>query len=105
MKSIQEYKIGKTSYQFDYDMIVFQYNSFKQMSNDEFVKNIIDAIHFACYVSYIKRLDTEKTLSDQGIIHELIHLTKEATRKYQDVSKTRKKFNRLLKINKKNYTL
>lgn len=105
MKYIKEYKIGKTKYQFDYDMINFQYNTFKKMNNDEFIDKILDAIHFACYVSYIKKLDTEQTLSDQGIIHELIHLTKENTRKYQDISKTRKKFNKLLKISQKNYTL
>ena len=105
MKSIKEYKIGKTKYVLDYNLLMYEYSLFKNMSNDEFLENIIDAIHFACYVSYIKKLDTEQTLSDKGIIHELVHLTKENTKKYQDVTKTRKKFNKLLKVSKKNYNL
>ena len=34
MKYIKEYKIGKTKYQFDYDMINFQYNTFKKMKDN-----------------------------------------------------------------------
>lgn len=105
MKSPKEYKIGKTNYQLDYQMITYQYDTFKAMSNDEFLEKILDAIHFACYISYVKNLNTKQTLSDKGIIHELVHLTKESTRKFQDISKTRKKFNKLLKITEKNYNL
>ena len=65
--------------------------------------NIIDALHFACYVSWLNKLNTDQTLADNGIIHELVHLTKKNTRQYQNISETRKKFNKMLKISKKNY--
>ena len=101
MKYIKEYKKENKTFLYDYDLLMFQYKKFLSMSNEEFIENILDAVHFACYVSYVKKLDTEETLSDTGIIHELVHLTKENTRPYQDINKTRKKFNKLLKVSKK----
>lgn len=100
---MKEYKRGNKTYVYDADLLEFQYNTFKKMSNEEFVENIIDALHYACYVSWLNKLNTDQTLADNGIIHELIHLTKKSTRQYQNVSETRKKFNKMLKVSKKNY--
>jgi|TARA_R100001509_G_scaffold154868_1_gene116825 hypothetical protein len=100
---MKEYKRGNKTYVYDADLLEFQYNTFKKMSNEEFVENIIDALHYACYVSWLNKLNTDQTLADNGIIHELVHLTKKSTRQYQNVSETRKKFNKMLKVSKKNY--
>lgn len=105
MKYIKEYKKENKTFLYDYELLMFQYNKFVGMSNKEFIDNILEAVHFACYVSYLNKLNTEQTLSDTGIIHELIHLTKENTRPYQNLNKTRKKFNKLLKIKKKSVNL
>ncbi len=104
MKFMKEYKRGNKTFLFDRDLLIFQYDKFKNMTNEEFIDNIIDVLHFACYVSWLKNLNTEETLADDGIIHELVHLTKKTTRKYQNIARTRKKFNKMLKISKKNYT-
>tara|TARA_Y100001938_G_C8051618_1_gene412098 strand:- start:1008 stop:1319 length:312 start_codon:yes stop_codon:yes gene_type:complete len=100
---MKEYKRGDKTYIYDAKVLEFQYNTFKNMTNDEFIENIIDALHFACYVSWLNKLNTDQTLADNGIIHELVHLTKKNTRQYQNISETRKKFNKMLKISKKNY--
>lgn len=100
---MKEYKRENKTYVYDADLLEFQYNTFKKMSNEEFVENIIDALHYACYVSWLNKLNADQTLADNGIIHELVHLTKKSTRQYQNVSETRKKFNKMLKVSKKNY--
>ena len=98
---MKEYKKGNKTYVYDANLLEFQYETFKKMSNKEFVENIIDALHYACYVSWLNKLNTDQTLADNGIIHELVHLTKKETRQYQNVSETRKKFNKMLKVSKK----
>ena len=100
---MKEYKREDKTFLFDRGLLEFQYRTFKKMNDKEFLENIVDALHFACYVSWLNKLSTEETLSDTGIIHELIHLTQTNTRRYQDIRKTRKKFNKLLKISKKSY--
>lgn len=44
------------------------------MSDDEFLNNLLDILHFACFVCYIKENRTQWVLADTGIIHERIHL-------------------------------
>ena len=59
---------------------------------------ILNILHFAVYICYIKNLKTEDVLSDTGIIHELVHLTKENTRKFVDIKNIRKLFAKTLHL-------
>lgn len=44
------------------------------MSDEEFLTVLPDALHFACFICFVKELKTEHVLSDTGILHELVHL-------------------------------
>lgn len=46
------------------------------MDDDEFLSKLVDAIHFACIVCYLKEISTQYVLNDTGVIHELVHLLK-----------------------------
>ena len=59
---------------FSYQWLREDYRRYALMSDDEFLANIVDVLHFAVYVCYIKELQTAWVLSDTGIVHELIHL-------------------------------
>lgn len=50
------------------------YEKFINMSNEEFIKNIHKALHLAIVICWVKKLPSERVLSDIGIIHELAHL-------------------------------
>tara|TARA_R100000951_G_C2649288_1_gene183810 strand:- start:2891 stop:3175 length:285 start_codon:yes stop_codon:yes gene_type:complete len=85
----------------DTDSLKKQYKSFTIMDDEEFIKNTKDALHFACYVCWVKNLPTNRILSDEGLIHQLIHLLDKSTASYVDIKKLRQIFNNSLIISKK----
>lgn len=89
------YKVGENEYTYNPSLLQMHYQSFLEMSDEEFLDNIFNALHFACFMSFVKRIDHVETLSDKGVIHELVHLGKEATRKYTNIKIVRKKFEEL----------
>lgn len=54
-----------------------QYILFGLMNDEDFIKNLPDAIHLACIICFVKEIPTYVCLTDTGIIHELVHLLKE----------------------------
>lgn len=50
------------------------YHRFRSMTDEEFVDNALDILHFCCIVGYLKELPTSAVLCDDGVIHELVHL-------------------------------
>tara|TARA_R110002153_G_scaffold219597_1_gene372094 strand:+ start:205 stop:438 length:234 start_codon:yes stop_codon:yes gene_type:complete len=68
------------------------------MTDQEFLENILDILHFSIYVCFIKDLKTKDVLSDEGIVHQLSHLTQEKTKKYVNIKEIRKKFEKHLDI-------
>lgn len=36
--------------------------------------NLLAALHFCCVCGYLKELSVTSTISDKGVIHELVHL-------------------------------
>jgi len=75
-----EYKVedckGNTCvYSFSYPEMKEHYYKFKTMSDEEFMNNLPDIIHFACFVCWLKgTYEAWHACSDTGIIHELVHL-------------------------------
>lgn len=92
-----EYLVDGLQYSFSYRELKNKYNEIVSMSDSDFIGNLPEVLHFACFVSYFKELPNIQTISDVGIIHELIHLLHipEET----DVKKVRELFERLLIIN------
>lgn len=61
-------------YVFSYQQLREDYRRFALMSDEEFLASIVDVLHFAVYVCYVKELQTQWVCSDTGVIHELVHL-------------------------------
>lgn len=67
------------SHGMSYTQLRDDYVRFNRMTDDQFLVNIIDALHFACFVCWVKEQGNEP-MSDRGIVHELIHLVDEKTK-------------------------
>jgi len=94
----KEYSIGETKYVFDKKRLKHLYNKYLNYSDQEFQDDAIDILHFACYVSWLKEIDANELLADDGLIHELVHLLKQNTRNYVNIETLREKFDKLLVI-------
>lgn len=68
------------------------------LSDTAFLSRLPEAIHLACFISYIKELEPEITISDVGIIHELAHLMHIPDDTIQGLKEIRKQFKNVLKL-------
>jgi hypothetical protein len=84
-------------YSFSYKELKHLYERYIGLTDDEFIKELYDILHFACFVSYVKELNREQTTSDEGIIHQLVHLLK-AHETDADLKEIRTDFETLLKL-------
>lgn len=89
------YKIEESDYTYNPMLLQMHYDSFVQMDDEEFLDNILNALHFACFMSFVMKIDHVEILSDKGVIHELVHLSKKSTKQYTDIEIVRKKFKEL----------
>lgn len=94
----KKYKDNNKEFYLDVNMLKEQYLDFFYMTDEEFQENIYDALHFACYVCFLKNIPTKDILSDEGLIHSLVHLLSKSTRKFVEIKQIRKKFNEMLII-------
>lgn len=100
MSSQIKYKVGDRTFVLDKKSIVRSYEKYCQMSDEDFLADLINIMHFAVYVCYIKNIPSKDILSDDGLIHELVHLMQDNTRKFVDLKKIRKNFNKTLCVKK-----
>lgn len=65
----------KYSYGFSYKESKDEYQRYIAMTDEEFFHpdNLIAALHFACFIGWVKELPNEILLSDVGLIHMLVH--------------------------------
>lgn len=99
MKHLQEeYKVGNKTFLYDKKLLKSTYMSCVGYTDNEFIENIIDVLHFAVYVCWIKEISSEDCLADDGIIHELVHLAQKNTRNHSNLTLIREKFNKSLCI-------
>lgn len=99
MKQLEKtYKAGDKEYVYDPDLLSFYYKKFISLDDKEFLDKIPDALHFACYVCWLKEIESENCLADNGIIHELVHLLKPNDYILKDLPVIRKKFKEILII-------
>lgn len=92
-----EYRSGSGHYILSYHELKDDYVRFCRMSDKTFMKNIISALHFACITGYLKELGNE-SLSDEGIVHELVHLLPGSSGTTTSLRDVRKLFRRTLKL-------
>jgi hypothetical protein len=104
MKSERKYKVGNKTFIYDICSLQMSYYKYLNMTDKEFLDEILNILHFAAYVCFIKNLETKDVLSDDGIVHQLIHLTQGNTRKYVNLQEVRNNFKEILLLNDKNTT-
>lgn len=68
------YLVDDKKYSFSYQELREEINLVLEMTDDEFLDNIPKILHIACFACYIKEIPTYLCLSDEGIIHQLVHL-------------------------------
>ena len=68
------YKVGGKSYSVSHKDLVGYYKEFIKFSSKEFMERLPEILHLVCIVSYIDDYTTKEVLSDQGLLHQLIHL-------------------------------
>lgn len=94
------YLQGDQKYSLSYQQLAAEYDRFCAMPDVEFLLNLPAAIHFACFVGWVKELGVEATISDVGIVHELVHLLHLGTTTETSVAKVREQFASLLKLSR-----
>lgn len=60
-------------YGVSYQELREEYHRYRSMTDSQFLKNLVPALHFAIFVSWYKELGMH-VLADEGIVHELAHL-------------------------------
>ena len=69
-----EYLSEGSTFSLSYQELKEHYLLFCNMSDNEFLDRIPDALHLACVICFLKEIPTYVCLTDKGIIHELVHL-------------------------------
>tara|TARA_R100000951_G_scaffold47698_2_gene40689 strand:+ start:804 stop:1103 length:300 start_codon:yes stop_codon:yes gene_type:complete len=87
-----QYEIDNKKYVLDKKTLNYLFSKYINFSDDEFTEHIIDILHYATFICYKKNIPSQSCLSDTGIIHQLIHLAKKETRKYENIDDIRIKF-------------
>lgn len=90
-----KYKVDNKEYNYNASILRIHYKELKDMNDDEFIENIFKALHFACFMSFVKKINHIEILSDHGVIHELVHLGNSSTRDFTDIQEVRNKFNKI----------
>lgn len=61
------------TYHLSYQELKGYYHEFLEMTDEEFMEKIHDAMHLACIIMWLKERG-QHAICDEGIVHELIHL-------------------------------
>ena len=69
-----EYLVDGVTFSYSYQELKDKYNDFCLKSDADFISELKEALHLACFICFVKEVPTYVCLSDKGIIHELIHL-------------------------------
>jgi hypothetical protein len=92
-----DYLVEGTIYGLDYQELKKTHEEMCALPDNRFLKKLPEAIHLACIISFFKELRTCDVLSDEGIIHELVHLLS-GTEVTTTLDEIRKEFKQKLKL-------
>lgn len=92
-----EYIVNDSLYSWSYSEMKRDYERICLLTDEEFISDLKNILHLACFVSYIKELGSDSTLGDEGIIHQLVHLMC-LDDPIIDIKEIREQFETLLKL-------
>lgn len=98
--TLMEYILDDKKFTWSYAELRDTYRVFVNMSDEEFLDDLPAAIHFACFVCFVKEVPSYICLSDTGIVHELVHVLQFGVHGSTDfnLASVRKLFKQQLKL-------
>lgn len=69
-----EYIVEGKKFSWSYAELKDIYSTFIDMTDEEFLNDLPAALHFACFVCFVKEIPSYVCLADTGIVHELVHI-------------------------------
>lgn len=69
-----EYLVNGVKYNLSYQELKDYYTEICGYNRQTFKTNIPKILHVACIICYLKEIPTHDCLSDEGIIHQLVHI-------------------------------
>lgn len=97
MSSLQYQLDSGAHYVLNYQELREDYYRFCAMNDSDFIANLPQVLHFACVVGFFKDIGIA-SLSDEGIIHELVHLLVIPGEPLVQLSKIRGQFKEVLEL-------
>ncbi len=87
-----EYLVNGTKYNLSYSDLKERYINISELSLDRFLLILPEVLHLTCIISYLKEIPSYVTLSDEGLIHQLVHLLHIGNEPLIDAEKIRQQF-------------
>lgn len=87
-----EYLVEGKKYNISYSELKERYTDISELPLDKFLLILPEVLHLTCIISYLKEIPTYITLSDTGLIHELVHLLHIGDEPLVDAEKIRQQF-------------
>lgn len=87
-----EYLVEGTKYNLSYSDLKERYINISELSLDRFLLILPEVLHLTCIISYLKEVPSYVTLSDEGLIHQLVHLLHIGDEPLIDAEKIRQQF-------------
>ncbi len=92
------YLVDDFQYVLSYKKLKDNYETFCLMPDEVFLEKLPSALHLACMICYLKESPLEQSISDTGIIHELVHLLDIPEDSTTHLNTIRDKFEKTLKL-------
>ena len=93
-----EYLINENKYNLSYVELRDKYNEICSLSLQSFLARLPEVLHLACVISFLKEVPSYNTLSDEGLIHELVHLLHIPNEPLVCAEKIKKQFEEEMKL-------
>ena len=93
-----KYLIEGIQYHLSYTELRDKYREMRELSDEEFLDKIPEAMHLACVICYLKETPLQHCLSDMGVIHELAHLIHIKEDTIADLPRIRATFDHVLEL-------
>ena len=94
MSVVFDYKVGGHSYSVSLDQLRSQYHKIFFFDDNDFMENLPEVLHYVCFFKWLQKDGHKETLSDKGLLHELIHLQHIPNEPLVNLFEIREKFHR-----------
>lgn len=93
-----EYIVDDKKYSLNYQELCEKYHEFIGLTDRQFRERLPEAMHLACIISYLKGINANNLVSDQGLLHLIahqMHIPQHTTSEFREM---RRQFKLFLKL-------